>query len=137
MPVLHGLVRSGNHGDSGLPGQAAGSQLVPQQLQQLGCRTYEYDVFPPASPGEPGILGQKPVARMDGVHLLFAGNRQNALNVQIGLHRTLLSWQGIGLISLETVQAHPVRLGVDGDRSQPEFGGRSHDTNGNFTAVGG
>ena len=136
LPFPHGLVRSGNHGDSRLLGQAAGSQLVPKQFQKMGGGPHEGDVFAPTSPGELGILGQKSVPRMDGLHLLVPGDRQNALDVQIGLHRPLLSWQGVGLIGLETVQGDAVRLGVDGDRPQPEFGGRPHDTNGDFAAVG-
>ena len=67
---------------------------------------------------------------------LSRGDRQNALDVQIGLHRTLVSGKRIGLVGLETVQADAVRLGVNRDRPQPQFGCRPHDTNGDLAAVG-
>ena len=136
LPFLNGLVGSGNHRNSRLPGEATGSQLVSQQLQQTGCRPHEGDVCLPASLGELRVLGQEPVTRMDGVHLLVPGDRQNALDVQIGLHRTLVFGKGIGLVGLETVQADAVRLGVNRDRPQPQFGCRPHDTNGDLAAVG-
>ena len=40
-----------------------------------------------AGPGELGILGQESVARMDQVHALFLGQRDDARDIQIGADR--------------------------------------------------
>jgi hypothetical protein len=72
---------------------------------------------------------------MDGVHAFFARQRDDAIHVEIGFHRTLALADQVGFIGLEAVQGEPVFLRVDGDGAQAEFIGRAQDADGDFAAI--
>ena len=74
---------------------------------------------------------------MDGVDALFRGQRDDALDIQIGLDRPFAFADQIGFVGLETMQAEPVFLGIDGDRAQPEFVGGAQDADRDFAAIQG
>ena len=68
--------------------------------------------------GSAGILGEESVAGMDRVDALFRGQRDDALDVEIGLDRPLALADQVGFVGLEAVQREAVFLGIDGDGAQ-------------------
>ena len=84
-----------------------------------------------------GVLGQESVAGVNRVDALFFRQRDDAIDVEIGLHRALAFADQVGFVRLEAMQAEPVFLRVDGDRAQPELIGGAQDTDGDFAAIEG
>ena len=54
---------------------------------------------------------------MDGVHAFFRSHRDNSVRVQIGLHGTFSLAYQVGFVGFEAMQAEPVFLGIDRNRS--------------------
>ena len=131
------LFGAGNHRDSGLPREAPRGGLVAQKFQDAPGGPDERDAGAFAGLGQRGVLGQEAVARMDGVDALLQRQRDNALDVEIGLHRTFAFAHQVGFVGLEPVQGQAVFLGIDGHRAQAQFVGRAQDADGDFTAIQG
>ena len=90
-----------------------------------------------AGAGRSRILRKESVAGMDRVDALLRGPGHDALDVEVGLHRTLALADQVGFVRLEPVQAKAVFLRIDGDGAQPQFVGRAQDANGDFAAIQG
>ena len=72
---------------------------------------------------------------MDGIDFVLFCQRNDAVDVQIRLHRALTRAHLVRLVGLEAVQSKPVFSGIDRHRAQAQFGSRAEDSNGDFTAV--
>src|SRR6185437_15183302 len=82
-----------------------------------------------------GILGEKPVARMNRIDALLLRERDDALDVKIRLDRAFPFADQIGFIGLETMQTEAVFLGINGNSAEAELVGRPKDSNGDLTAI--
>ncbi len=82
--------RSGNHGDTGLAAPIAAPPSCRPEVRASRALG-PMKVMPACSQarGSAGILGKKPIARMDGIHSLLARQRHDALHVEIRFHRSL------------------------------------------------
>ncbi len=74
---------------------------------------------------------------MNELDALFAGQRDDALYVQIGGYRTLVLADLVSLVRLETMDPEAVLVRIDGDGAHVQFGGASEDAHGDFTTVSG
>ena len=72
---------------------------------------------------------------MDRVYALLLRQRDDAVNIEIGLHGAHPLSDLIGFVGLETVQAEAVLFGVNRHGTQPQLGRRAHDADGNLAAV--
>ncbi len=133
--IVHRLLGAGDHGDAGLLGKAAGGGLIAEQVEKVGAGADEGDAGLGAGAREGGIFGEEAVARMDGIHFLFPGQGDDALVIEVGLHRPFALADEVGFVGLEAVQGQAVFLGIDGNRAQAEFVGRAQNANGDFAAV--
>ena len=133
--VADGLLRAGHNGNASLDCQAARGGLVAQQIEQFGAGADKADAGPLASPRQLGVFREKAIAGVNGVHALFLGQRHDALDVEVRLHRPLAFADQIGLVGLEAVEGDTVLAGVNGDRTQAKLVGGAQNADGNFTAV--
>ena len=79
-------------GTTGMPVRMASwraAVLSPSSSSSSAFGTDESDACGGAGAGQRWILGQKAVARMDGVDTLFRRQGHDTLDVEIGLHRPL------------------------------------------------
>ncbi len=129
------LFGAGNHRDAGTLGQAARRGLVPQKFQNSGAGTDESDAGTLAGLGQRRVLRKEAVARVDGVHTLLQGERNNPVQIEICLYRAKSFTHHVGLVGLEAVETEPVLLGEDGHGAQAQFRSRTHDPNGDFATI--
>src|SRR5262249_6859209 len=88
-------------------------------------------------PGELGILRQKAISGMDGIDLVLLGQRDDAVDVEVGAQRLPRRPDAISLVRLEAVQRKPILMRIDGHRAYAQLMGRAKHADGNFTAIGG
>ncbi len=134
--VGHGPVGGGNERKAHLFRQSAGRHLVPEHLQLLRRRADEMDAGLAAAPGEPGVFRQKPVARVNRVHAQAHGQIDDAVDVQIRLHRPFAVPDFIRLVGLVTMQRQLVLFRVNRYRSDIQFRARPKHPNGDLAAIG-
>ena len=89
--------------NSGLLGEAAGGGFVAQQGKKIGRRPDKGDAGALAGAGQGGVLGEKTVARVDGVDALLFGQRDDAFHVEVSLHRSFALADEVGFVGLEAV----------------------------------
>ena len=112
----------------------ARARLAAHERNRLWRRTDERQSRVKARPGKRGILGEKPVPRMDGVR---AGGRRRVdqpVNTQIALG------SGTGadvdrLIRIAHVARAAITVGVHRDRRNPELPTGTNDAHRDFSAV--
>ena len=103
-----------------LAGSALGLHLVPHQPDMLGAGADPDDIVQLDDLGEPSILGQKPIARMNCIGVRQLGGRNDIGNVEIGIG-------GGGRADADRLvgQPHVHRIAVGGrmdcDRLDPHF----------------
>ena len=73
---------------------------------------------------------------MDGFDLRLFRHADDVVDVEVGLDRLLPRADQIGFVRLEAVQREAVLVGIDGHRADAHLGGRAHDADGDFAAVG-
>ena len=84
---LHRRRTTRQNGNGERRGKPAGADFISEQRQGRGRRTDECDPCRGAPLGKRGVLGQKPVARMDAVAAAGAGNLYQRVDVEIGTDR--------------------------------------------------
>ena len=91
-----------------------------------------------ARPRKFRILRQKPIPRMNRIHAMLFGDRDQRRDIQIPLHRrpALHRPDQVRFIRLEPVQRKPILVRVNRDRLQAQFGCRPKNADGDFTPVG-
>ena len=88
-----------------------------------------------ARTGEPGVLGEEPIARVDRIGAGGARRRDDGRDVQIA-GRCLVRADGHRDVRVAHVARVPIALGVDGDRRQPHLAAGADDADGDLAAVG-
>ena len=131
----HGVVCTGKDRHAGLLRQAPRGGLVAEHFENPGRRSDEGDAGLLAGARQSRVFGQKPVARMDQVHALLGRQRDDPLDIEIGLHRPQPGAHQIRLVSLEPVQTEPVLLAVDGDGLESQLVGRAENPDSDLAPV--
>ena len=131
-----GSVGSGNHGDVGLDGEVPGCGLVAEYLERLGCGTDERDTGVSAPSCELGALGEKAVARMDGIDLVSQGYVEDRLLIEVSADGLVRRADGEGFVRLVAVDGELVRVRVDRECTDAELGASTEDADGDLPAVG-
>ena len=72
---------------------------------------------------------------MNRVHALLFGQRHDAFDIEIGLHRSFALADQVGFVGFEAVQREAVFLGIDGDGAQAQFIGGAENADGDFAAI--
>ena len=135
--IIHDrAVAAGDILDPGLLGLLAGIDLVAEHDQVLDAGTDEDDPFLFTALGQLRIFGQEPIARMDGIHMVFVSNPDNIVDIQVGIDRFFPFPYQIGLIGTEPMQGQRIFLRINGNRTDPELIAGPENTDGNFAAIG-
>ena len=134
--IAHGRLAARQHGNAGLPGDAAGDDLVAELLEDFGSWPDEDQAGLPAGPGEARVLRKEAVSRMDRVHVELLRQRDGALDIEIGADRLARFADAVGLVRLEAVQGEAVLMRIDRNRADAQLVRRAEDADGDFAAVG-
>ncbi len=126
----------GQHRHAHRQRQVARGDLVSQHAHHFRPRADEDHAGIGAGLREIGILGQKSVARMDGIDSGFARDADDVLDVEVGSDRFLALAHQIRFVRLEAVQRKAVFNRVDGDGADAHFRRGPHDADGDFAAIG-
>ena len=132
--VIHHALGAGRGRHVRLLGQGPADRLVLQRAHGAGVGPDEADVAALADVGEMGVLRQKPVAGMDGIHVGNLRGADDAVNPQIALAGGRLA-DADGLVGQLHVHRIDVRFGVDRHRADVQLLARANDADGNFAAV--
>ena len=114
----------------------ARGNLVAERAHHIRTRTDEMDAGVRAGIGKFGILGKEAVARMDRVDFRLLGELDDAVDIEIRRDRLLAGPNRIAFVGLEAMQREAVFVGIDRHRADAHLGGRAHDTDRDFGAVG-
>ena len=131
-----GLGAAGEDRHARLVGEVAGCGLVAERLQQLHPRADERDAGLAAGRRELGVLREEAVAGVDAIHAVGLGERDDAVDVEVGADRLAGLAHQIGLVGLEAVQGEPILVGVDRDGADAEFVRRPENADRDFAAIG-
>ena len=113
------LIAAGKDGNLRLLSDAARRHLVAELFENFGARPNENKAGLTNGAGEMRILGEEAVAGMNGVHIMFAGQRDDAGNVEIGPDRFACLADAIGFIGFEAMQSEAVFMRIESDRAYP------------------
>ena len=133
--VLQGLGGAGDGGHAAGQGRGLGRQLVAHLGQDPGAGADEGDAGVLAGLGELGVLGEEPVAGVDGVHLPALGQVDDARDVQIGAQGGFALADAVGLVGPGAEQGEGVLVGVHGHGAQSQVVTGAEDADGDLTAV--
>ena len=133
--VLDRIGRAGHQGSLRAGGDMAGGDLVAEIADGLRAGPDPDQPGVDDGLGEVGVLGEEPVARVDGVGAGFRRGVEDLAEVQVGL-RGGLPTQGEGLIGQAHVRGVGIRLGIDRHTAQTGILGRPDHPHRDFTAVG-
>src|SRR4051812_48950909 len=76
--------RAGQDGHAGLPGDAAGGDLVAELFEHLGAGADEGEAGRLGGAGELGVFREEAVAGVDGLDLVLAGEGDDGGDVEVG-----------------------------------------------------
>ncbi len=139
LPVDHvddRILATSEHRNAGIGGNLPGLGLVAQALEHLHLGTDEDDPRALTGTGEFRIFGQESVPGVDRVHLIFLGQRDDPLDVEVGPDRLLRLADQIRFIGLEAVKRISVLVRVDRDRPNAQLMGRAEDANRDLATIG-
>ena len=83
--IRHDAVATGGDRDTRLLGAFAGTVLVTHEADRLGGGADEGDVGRGADLGEVGVLGEEPVARVNGIDIGDLGRADDAVDLEVAL----------------------------------------------------
>ncbi len=136
FPVRHAsLGTPGDGRDARRRHRRLGPDLVPHQLDGVRGRSHEHQARCRSGPGELGVLGQEPVARM---HRLGSGGPrcgEDPLRLDVALPGRRRA-DPDGDVGLRHMARAGVGIAVDGDGTDAEAPQRAHDADGDLAAVG-
>jgi hypothetical protein len=135
--LSHRLFRARHHRQPGLLRQAPRRRLVAQQVEQVRAGTNEGNSRRSAGSRQRGIFREKAVARVDGIHAALFRDRHDPIDVEIGLDRSLTLADQIGFVSLESMQAQAIFVGIDSGGPDLQFVGGAENAYGDFSAIQG
>ena len=136
LDVVRQRVGGWHHRHAGCHGRLTRRHLVTQPGHHLGRGADEGDTCGGAGTWQLGILGQEPIARVDGIGTGLLGHPDDLGDVEVGLQRLLPLPHQIALIGLGPVQRKTVLVRIDADGAQPQLGGGTHHADGDLGAVG-
>ncbi len=114
-------------------GERTSAALVAEQLEHIGSRTDERDPRLRAAPRESGVLGEKPVARVERIAAGLARHRHQLLRVQV--RRRACATQPARLVGLGDVKAAPVVLGEHRHAAHADFGRGTQDADRDLSSI--
>ena len=129
------VLGAGGDWHAGLAGQLAAQRLVLEGVHRGRFRPDKADVAALANIGEVGVLGEEPVAGMDGVDVLHLGGGDDAVDPQV-------AFAAGGSADADRVVGHLgvhrvcVRLRVDGDGADVQLPAGADDPDGDLPAIG-
>ena len=132
-----GVSGTGEDGDAGLLGEAAGGGFVAEVFEDAGIGADEGDAGGGAGAGEGGIFAEETVAGVDEVDLFFAGEGDDAGDIEVGLDGPETGAGEVGFVGFEAMEGEAVLLAVDGDGTEAQLVGGTEDADSNFAAVEG
>ncbi len=133
--ALHDAVAARRNRHAGFAGGFARDGLVAHGADRGGLRTDELDVAAFADLGEMGVLGQEPVAGMDGIDIADLRRADDAIDFEI----TLLTGgftdtdRLVGELHMERID---IRRRIDRQRLDPKFLAGADDAQSNLAAIG-
>ena len=119
----------------GLLGGDAARHLVAHHLDGLGRRADEGHAPLGDGPGEVGVLGEEPVARVHAVGPRLVDHLEDPLGVEVALGGGLPA-EREGLVGQAHVQRLPVELGVHRHRGDAHLLAGADDADGDLAPVG-
>ena len=145
-PVLlrerHHLVRSVDRvgraryqGGARLESDVARLDLVAQRVDRVRARPDPGQPGVDDRLGEPGVLGEEPVAGVDRVGTGLRRDVEELVDDEVAVAGGRAT-EGVRLVRHLDVQRVPVGLGVDGDRADPGVPAGPGDADGDLAAVG-
>ena len=84
-----------------------------------------------------GVLRQKPVARVNRIHLVLPGQSNDVVNVEIRANGCLPAADKVGLVGAIAMRRKHVLFAVDSDGLFAELGAGLKDANSYLTAIRG
>ena len=129
----HGLLAAGHQRYLTLLGQCAGSGLVTQQSQLLGCGTDEAQACRRTGAREVRVLAEKSIAGMQSVAAMLLRDPQQLCAIEIG--RRAAGIQRHGLIGVD-MQGRRIVLCIHGQAGDTQLLQRADDAHRDFATVG-
>ena len=133
--VLHRVLGARRERGLRLVGDVLGPGLVAQRLDRGGRGTDPDQPGVDDGLGELGVLGEEPVAGVDGISTGVGGDLDDLGDVEVGLGRGGAT-EGVGLVGEPHEEGVAVRVGVDRDRPDPGVLAGADDADGDLAAVG-
>ena len=133
--AFQGLGGAGNGGHAAGQSRGLGGQLVAHLGQDLGAGADEGDAGVLAGLGELGVLGEEPVAGVDGVHVPALGQVDDARDVQIGPQGGLALADAVGLVGPGAEQGEGILVGVHGHGAEAQVVTGAEDADGDLSTV--
>ena len=130
-----GCRRGAQHGDARRDGVLLGGDLVARHLEHPRGRADEGDAVLRGARGELRILGEKAVARVDGVGAGGQRDADDLVDVEVGADRMTLLADLVRFVRLLPVERTPVLPGEHRDGARSQLEGRPECANGDLTAV--
>lgn len=112
--IMHGHDGAGGHGRADLGRDAPRLDLVAEDADGVRAWPDPDESGVEHGLGELGVLGEEPVAGVDGVGVRFSGDGDDRVDVEIGLRRRGAG-QRVCLVGEPDEQRVRVGVGVDGD----------------------
>lgn len=100
-----------------------GRDLVASHLEHPGGGADEDDAVVGGRAREVGVLGEEPVARVDGVGAALERHADDLVDVEVRPDGVALLADEVRLVRLQAVQRVPVLVRVDGDRAGAQLDG--------------
>ena len=110
------------------------ARLRAHQLDRGGRRADPDEARRLDGARERGVLGEEAVPGMDRPGARAGSRGEQLRRHQIALRRCLAA-ERVGLVGVARMQRGAVRVGVDGDRAEPQIAERAEDANRNLAAV--
>ncbi|VTR67869.1 hypothetical protein DESC_640023 [Desulfosarcina cetonica] len=130
-----GLDVAGYGGNAGLDGQLLGCDLVAQAGDHRTGGADEGDAGGGHSVGESRVLGEKTIARMNGLAARILGDLENFFFVEIRFRRPGPA-QRHGLVGLGHMQAAEIGIRIDRHGADAQALAGLHHTDGDFATIG-
>ena len=135
LGIGDGFLAAGNARNARFLGESPRRGLIAKQVEQIRGRADENDTGSFAGAGQRGVLGKKSVPRVNRVHTLLFGQRDNTFDIQVSLYRTFALANKVSLVRFEAVQRKAVFFGINGDSTQPQLVGGAQNANSDFAAI--
>ena len=126
---------AGNARHAGLGHRDLGADLVAHQPDRLGARADEHEPRALDLVGEVRVLGEEPIARVNGLRVGHLRRRDDGRHIQVALRAGRRS-DADGLVGEAHVLGLAVRLGVDDDSPNVELAARALDAQRNLATIG-